>query len=137
MPWFISGFIFKNNLYYKIINKPSFAPPAYVFPIVWTIIFILLAISIYKIYINKLYNSRYLQILFINYVFNQLYTYFFFYLKSPICGFIDALFVFLSTYLLFYETKKLDKRTGYFIIPYLVWDTYATILSFAIFIMNI
>ena len=51
VPWFISSLLFKSDtIFYKSLNKPVFAPPGIVFPIVWTILYILIAISIYLIF---------------------------------------------------------------------------------------
>ena len=47
IPWFIGGLIFRSDTtFYKSLNKPVFAPPSILFPIVWTILYILIAISI-------------------------------------------------------------------------------------------
>ena len=49
LPWFLSSLIFKiDTNYYKTLNLPIFAPPSYLFPIVWIILFILIGISIYQ-----------------------------------------------------------------------------------------
>jgi len=134
-PWFLSGILFNNTIFYKTINKPSFAPPGIVFGIVWPILFVLIAISIYRVLGKS--NSKYIKILIINYILNQLYSYFFFSLNSTFLGLIDTIFLTISTVLLFIETKKIDKFSSYLLIPYLLWCIFATILSFSIFILNI
>ena len=66
LPWFLSSIIFKiDTNYYKTLNLPIFAPPSYIFPIIWTILFILIGISIYQT-ISKS-NSTYKIYLTINY----------------------------------------------------------------------
>ena len=53
LPWFIGGLLFRSDtIFYKSLNKPIFAPPSIVFPIVWSILYILIGISIYIIYKN-------------------------------------------------------------------------------------
>ena len=48
LPWFIGGLLFKtNSIFYKSLNKPFFAPPGYLFAIIWPILYILIALSIY------------------------------------------------------------------------------------------
>ena len=49
LPWFISGLFMGNPSFYKTLNLPFFAPPTWIFPVVWPILYILIAISIYKI----------------------------------------------------------------------------------------
>ena len=135
LPWFISGIIFNDTIFYKTIVKPSFAPPGIVFAIVWPILFILLATSIYRV--KDKANSNYFKILIINYIFNQLYSYLFFSLHSIFLALIDTIFVLVSSIILFIETKKIDKTAAYLLIPYILWNIFATILSISIFILNI
>ena len=75
LPWFIGGFVFRSDtIFYKSLNKPFFAPPSIVFPIVWTILYILIAISIYLIYKDNNYKNipQYNKTLLINYFSNQI-----------------------------------------------------------------
>ena len=59
IPWFIGGLIFRtDSLFYKSLNKPVFAPPGIVFPIVWTILYFLIALSIIVSTTLKIYPSR-------------------------------------------------------------------------------
>ena len=140
IPWFLSGLLFKSdNIFYKSLEKPFFAPAPIIFPIVWTILYILIAISTYKIYSNFDYKKTksYNKALIINYFFNQTFTFFFFTLKSPFLGLIDAILVFISSLFLYYETKELDKSASKYLIPYIIWNLFAVILSTSIFFMNL
>ena len=135
LPWFISSIIFKvDTTYYKNLNLPFFAPPPIIFPIVWTILYILLAISIYMVINNS--TTNYKIYLFINYLSNQLYTLCFFVIKNNFLAFTDCLIVFISSLYLYIETKNIDNKSSKYLIPYLIWNGFATILSLAIFIMN-
>ena len=70
IPWFIGGLLFRSDtVFYKSLNKPVFAPPSIVFPIVWTILYILIATSIYLIYKDNNYKEipSYNKTLLINY----------------------------------------------------------------------
>ena len=137
LPWFISSLIFKvDTQYYKGLNLPFFAPPSIVFPIIWTILYILISISIYIISYKDNISSNYKILLGINYLSNQLYTLCFFVIKNNFLAFCDALIVFLSSLYLYLETKKYDENASKMIIPYILWNLFATILSFSIFIIN-
>ena len=86
LPWFIGGILFRSDtIFYKSLNKPVFAPPSILFPIVWAILYLLIAISIYLILKdNKLKDiPSYTKTLIINYISNQFFSFFFFTLKSP------------------------------------------------------
>lgn len=140
LPWFIGGLLFNSDTtFYKIINKPSFAPPSIVFPIVWTILYILIAISIYIIYKNYNYKDipNYNKTLLINYFTNQIFSFLFFTIKSPFLALIDTIIVLISSLFLYYESKLLNKTSSKLLIPYILWNTFATILIISIFFLNI
>ena len=137
LPWFISSIIFRvDTNYYKSLNLPIFAPPSILFPIVWTILYILIALSIYVITTKDNVNSNYKITLLINYLTNQLYTLCFFIIKNNFLAFCDALIVFLSSLYLFLESKKYDNTASKLLIPYIIWNLFATILSLSILILN-
>ena len=99
LPWFIGGLLFRSDtIFYKGLNKPPFAPSPIVFPIVWTILYILIAISIYLIYKDNSYKDTkdYNKALLINYFSNQVFSFLFFTLKSPFLALIDTVIVFIS-----------------------------------------
>ena len=59
LPWFISSIIFRVDTdYYKSLNLPFFAPIPILFPIIWTILYILIAISIYMVFKNSTSNYK-------------------------------------------------------------------------------
>ena len=129
LPWFISSIIFRvDTSFYDSINKPFFAPPGIVFPIVWTILYILIAIGLYN---NKNKSIEYYKSLIINYFSNQIYTFLFFVIKSPFIAFIDTLVVLISSLFLYNETKSK------WFIPYIIWNVFATILSLSVYLLNI
>ena len=139
-PWFISSFLFRSDtIFYKSLNKPSFAPPSILFPIVWTILYTLIAISIYIIYKdNKLKDiPSYNKTLLINYFSNQIFSFLFFTLKSPFLALIDTFIVLISSLFLYYESKELNKVSAKLLIPYLIWNIFATILIIFVFFMNL
>lgn len=137
--WLLSGFIFKfNKEYYDLLTLPSFTLSGKYISIIWFIIYILISISIFIIIKkhNLFKQKDYYYILVTNYLANQLFTYVFFYLMSPFLGFIITVIVFISSIFLFIETKKLNKKSSYFLIPYLIYNTYALILMTSVYLLN-
>ena len=129
LPWFLSSIIFRTDTsFYDSINKPFFAPPGIVFPIVWTILYILIAIGLYT---NKNKSIDYYKSLIINYFSNQVFTFLFFIVKSPFIAFVDTLVVLISSLFLYNETKYK------WFIPYIIWNVFATILSLSVYLLNI
>lgn len=140
LPWFISGIVFKSDtIFYKGLNKPAFAPSPIVFPIVWTILYILIAISIYLIYKDNSYKDtpNYNKTLLINYFSNQVFSFLFFTLKSPFLALIDTFIVLISSLFLYYESRELNKTSSRLLIPYIIWNVFASILIIFIFFMNL
>lgn len=139
LPWFLSGLLFSSYTdYFDTLNLPWFALPQSLYGIVWTVLYILIAISIYKIYKNnnKKYIKGYNQSLIGNYIFNQLYLFFMFFLENPFLGFVDSLAILITSLFLYYETKELDESASKFLIPYVIFSLYACILSLTIYFMN-
>lgn len=137
--WLLSGLIFRiNTEYYNLLKLPSFALSGKIISIIWFIIYILNTISILLVSkkTNILTNNDYLYILLTNYISNELFIYFFFYLMSPFLGFAITTVIFLSTIFLFIETKKISKSASYFLIPYLIYGLYAFILMSSVYFMN-
>ena len=138
LPWFISTLLIKDTSFYQNLNLPFFSPPAIIFIIVWPLLYLFITISTYKIYNNfkvselKSYNIS----LIINYLFNQLFPISFFVLKSPFLGFVNTLLVLISSLLLYDETKKLNLKSSKWLIPYLIWNIFALILSLTVYFMN-
>lgn len=127
--WILPSILFRiDTSFYDTINKPFFAPPKILFPIIWTIIYILIAIALYN---NKNKSVIYYKSLIINYFSNQIYTFLFFSLKSPFIAFVDTVIVLISSLYLYNEIKSK------FLIPYIIWNTFATILSLSIYLLNL
>ena len=140
LPWFLSSIIPLNYKYYDTINKPFFAPPKVFYPIAWTIMYILIAITIYTIIKNNKFkeiNKSYKITLLINYIFNQSYTLLFFGLNNPFLGFVSCLGTLLSSLFLYEETSLLNNKISKLLYPYIILLIFATILSLSIYLLNI
>ncbi len=135
LPWFISNLIFKiDTAYYQSLDRPWFAPPPIIFGIVWPILYALIAYSVYKTWDCS--NSNYKIYLVINYIANQLYTFLFFGLKNNFLALVDTIIILISSLYLYIETKNLNKEKEKYLIPYILWNIFALILVFTIFITN-
>ena len=135
LPWFISSILFKSStMYYESLSLPFFAIPSYLFGIVWTILYILIAISIFIVYENS--NKEYKKYLLINFISNQLFTFFFFTLRNNFLSLIDVIITLISAVYLYKETKIQNKKASYFLIPYIIFSIYALLLIFSINLLN-
>ena len=138
VPWFLSGVLFKDCLnYFDTLNLPFFALPKPLYGIVWTLLYFLIAYSVYKVYTESKASKNYNISLFINYLFNQLYLGVFFCLKNPLLGLIDCILILITSLFLYIETKNENEDASKFLIPYVIFNVYASILSLFIYFMNL
>ena len=122
---------------YKSFNKPPLSPPGFLFPIVWTILFILMGISIYRVMMsnsNKKKDAR--LIYFIQLIINALWTPIFFGLKEYFLAFLWVLMLILLVITMLIIFNKIDKISVYLNIPYLIWLLFACYLTFGVFVLN-
>lgn len=126
----VSAFVDFNI--YGSLNKPDLAPPAVVFPIAWTILYVLMGVSLYM---NR-NNKKNMVTFFIQLMLNYLWVFIFFGMQSWLGGFIVIILLdvmILYTILEFYKENKLS---AYMLIPYLLWCIFASYLNFQIFLLN-
>lgn len=127
------GLLISNFMDYEILIKPPLAPPKIVFPIAWSIIYLLMGISYY--FYKRRTNDKNL-IYYIQLIVNLLWSIIFFILKWR---FISILWIILLDYLVILTMKKFkeyNKVSVYLFIPYLLWILFATYLTIGIFILN-
>lgn len=126
----VSAFVDFNI--YGSLNKPDLAPPSVVFPIAWSILYVLMGISLYM---NR-NNKKNMVTFFIQLMLNYLWVFVFFGMQSCLGGFIVIILLdvmILYTILEFYKENKLS---AYMMIPYLLWCVFASYLNFQIFLLN-
>ena len=90
--------------------------------------------TIYKVYPTS--DKAYKKVLLINYLSNQLFTILFFNLENLFLSFVDTVIVFMSSLYLYEATYNYDKSVSKYLIPYIIWNLFALILSLTITVMN-
>lgn len=120
------------------IIKPSFTPPSIVFPIAWTILYILMGISAYMIETSDdVRKDKALTIYYIQLILNASWTIFFFKLKWFLFSTVLVLIIFGLTIYMIIEFYKIKKAAAYLNIPYALWLIFAGILSYNVYMLNI
>jgi tryptophan-rich sensory protein len=105
--------------------KTNITPPGYVFPIVWTILYILIALAFATALITG--ETMIIVLFTINLVLNISWCYAFFYIKNPNLALIQILFVLLTACAIIIITH--NKMIRFLLIPYIAWLSFATILN--------
>lgn len=127
------------NNWYPTLNKPFFNPPNWIFSPVWTILYLLIGISLFLVWDKKRNNHIFKKaiILFvIQLILNSLWSILFFGLKSPILGIVGIVPLWITIVLTMYYFKKISKTSFYLLVPYILWVSFAAILNIAIYVLN-
>ena len=123
--------------WYPMLEKSSFTPPDYIFPIVWSVLYVLIGISAGLLYNVHTISKRPLLILFaVQLLFNVSWSFFFFSMRSPILGFANLLILVALGVAYFIGTLWIKRPAAIFFLPYLAWILFATYLNFYIVAYN-
>lgn len=117
---------------YSEIVKPALAPPGFIFPIVWSILYVLMGISSARVYIKN--GNLFFYV--IQLIFNFFWSILFFNLQEYLISFVWLLFMWVFIILMIRDFAKTDKLAAYLQIPYLLWVTFAGYLNLMIFLLN-
>lgn len=123
--------------WYPYLDKAPLTPPNIAFPIAWTILYIMMGISVGLIMTsNSPKRFICIKIFIAQFVLNLLWSIFFFYAQNPLMGFIDILLLDLLVIIYIVECAKPFKFSCYLFIPYLLWILFATYLNGYILLNN-
>lgn len=134
--FFIGSFfsLFTSPAIYENLNK-SIAVPKIAFPVVWSILYLLMSISLYLI-LQKSKNNKAIQLYFTQLIFNSLWTLIFFGFKLYFLSFIWILILTIMIVIMIYEFYHLSKIASFINIPYLLWVIFASYLNLTILLLN-
>ena len=134
---FLIGLISSSYNNYSNLNQPSFAPPGILFPIVWTILYILMGISSYIISESNSYKKRKaLSIYKLQLTINLLWSIIFFVFNLKTFAFVWIILLIIAVILMIKEFYNINKTAAYLQIPYLLWLIFASILNLSIIFLN-
>ena len=133
----IGGFVtasFKEPWYSEIV-LPVFNPPSSVFAPVWTVLYILMSIAIWRIWI-KFSDRKILSVYFYHLLFNATWSIVFFGFHQIELALINIIIILIFIIVLMKIYLNKDKFSFFIMVPYFLWTTYALILNAAIVILN-
>lgn len=125
--------------WYVLLKKPSFNPPNWVFGPVWTVLYVLMAIALYRVWRKgfKKPEVKSSVILFlVNLILNASWSIVFFGFKNITFSLIIIFVLWFVILKLIKEFKVIDKLAGKLLIPYILWVTFASVLNFSIWLLN-
>lgn len=113
--------------------KPLLFPPKILFPIVWTILYFLMSISLY---LSSKYNKTLNKVYGIQLILNSLWSPLFFMFKTYLFSTIELLILIIFVVIMIEEMKLENKLSAYLQIPYFIWLLFALYLNVSIYILN-
>ena len=134
-----AGYIQEYSLinWYPYLNKSYVSPPNIVFPIAWGIIYLLNGISLGVVWGDSSYLRKSAVMLFIIQLgLNFLWSVLFFYLQSPLLGFIDIFLLDIALLLYLKRCYDIRKLAFWLNVPYMLWLIFATYLNLYVMVYN-
>lgn len=136
----LSAFLTKDSMMdFEALIKPPLSPPGWLFPAVWTLLYILMGIASYIIYqsggneiIKRSALSAYALQLFLNFFWSII----FFNMKNYLFAFIWLIALILAIVATMLRFKRISNTAFYLLIPYLIWCIFALYLNFGIYLLN-
>jgi tryptophan-rich sensory protein len=122
-----------------LLEKPSFNPPNWIFGPAWTILYLLMGISIYLVWQRVKENKNNKKVMFIFWIhlfLNTIWSIIFFGFQNVGLAFINIVVIWFFIVLLMILFWKIDRRATYLLIPYLLWVSFASILNLSILLLN-
>lgn len=130
------GLIISGYMNYGDMVKPPLSPPSYIFPIVWTILYILMGISYFIATKDKENDKELNQIYILQLLVNFFWPIIFFVLRMYFTVFFWIILLLILVISMIKELLKNNKISGCLQIPYLIWLLFATYLNIGIFLLN-
>lgn len=124
---------------YRALEQPPLSPPGFVFPIVWTLLYLLMGYSSYRIYTSNvpdIAKKRALRLYVIQLALNFLWPLVFFGLEWYLVAFFVLLGLWVAILLTMRAFSAIDETAGDLLIPYLLWVTFAGYLNFGVYLLN-
>ena len=124
--------------WYTTLNKPLFSPPNYVFGPVWTVLYLLMGLSLYMVWNSKHSKNKEtaIKLFLLQIVLNASWSVVFFGLKNPTLAFINIIALWIGIALTIRAFFKVSRHAAYLLYPYIAWVSIAAVLNLAIVFLN-
>lgn len=134
----ISGLVSMNGMKeFAKLEQPPLSPPGWLFPIVWTVLYVLMGVSSARIWLAKAPDSgRALTIYAVQLLLNALWTPIFFALELRLVAFVWLIILLAVTVVMTGKFKRIDLTAGNLQFPYILWLLFAAYLNLGTFILN-
>lgn len=124
---------------YKTFNQPPLSPPGWVFPVVWSILYLLMGYASYRVLTSGADSQKIRQALTLygaQLFFNFLWSPVFFGLEWYLVAFFILLILWVLIYLTMRAFSEIDDLSGTLLLPYILWVTFAGYLNLGVYLLN-
>jgi len=134
----LSAFLTKDSMgTFEAVTKPPLSPPGWLFPVVWTVLYILMGIASYLIYTSNSFDRKRALLFYgAQLAVNFFWSLIFFNLNAYLFAFIWLLLLWALILITLVKFYRINENAGLLLIPYIVWVSFAGYLNFGIFLLN-
>lgn len=132
----IVGIIMSGSIDYESLKQPVLSPPSWIFPVMWTLLYILMGVSYGLLEEKKVMDKSAKTIYYIQLGINALWSIIFFVLKARLFAFIWILILDIAVIVFLSVFYKRNKNAGILQIPYLLWVLFASYLNLGVYLLN-
>jgi benzodiazapine receptor len=141
IPGFLGSMVTAKAIptWYAFIDKPSFAPPNWVFAPVWTALYVMMGVALFLVWRVGLAEPdvrQALVIFLIQLILNGLWSPAFFGLRSPLAGLIVIVLLWLAILIMILRFYPISHRAAFLLFPYLAWVSFAALLNASLYALN-
>ena len=135
-----SAFLTRDGMrYFRSVPQPPLSPPAWVFPVVWTILYLLMGAASYLVWssgASEARRSRALTVYGLGLAANFLWPIVFFTMQFYFTAFLLLLLLWILAVITALLFSCIDERAGRLMIPYIVWLSFAAYLNIGVWLLN-
>lgn len=124
---------------YQVMNQPPLSPPGWVFPVVWTILYLLMGEASYRVLVSDADKGQKRKALIaygVQLFLNFLWPLVFFGGQMYLTAFVVLIALWVAILITMRWFTKIDETAGDLLIPYILWVTFAGYLNFGVFLLN-
>ncbi len=122
---------------YKTVDKPPFSPPGWIFPVVWTLLYILIGWAAGNIAASRdLEKGLAIKLYLVQLFINILWPVIFFRFEAAKFALFWLALLIIAVVLTFLSFKRIDKKSAWLLLPYLAWCLFAFYLNLGIVALN-
>lgn len=131
-----SGAVFQTGPWYEALNKPSWTPPNWLFPVAWTVLYLMIAVAGWMVWKAGGGFNVAVAIWGVGLVLNALWSYIMFGRHDITLALVDVTALWLATAAFIVAAWGIDQRAAYLFMPYLAWVSFAAALNYEVWRLN-